>query len=651
MQTLPSLITERLIRLATVRVKRGKDDTRHSTMNFNLKFAPGDTSELEFRLVASVGGEPVTDVSVKVSQDNSYWLDSTIWTGISHGDRKGLKLLDDLYISGNLGKGDDFFVEVYAVTLGFGTPYANESWMGSMQALGIDYPLLNLAIPGTHDSGTYSIGKSSPVGDDKAGADYGIATVTNGSAMVLARAQGLSVAQQLLEGVRYLDLRVDGTTGSIAIVHAYVGEPIEAVMQDVREFLDAHPHELIILDFQKVVGLSEDQWNTLGTLASSFLDKPEGWRPIARISPGDAFSAANTLREFKDGGYSAIVLVTEKTKVTDGISGETDNYPAPDDFFTNYPCLTKRSEVITSPWPKTSDLAELKKFLDQELDEHRPAASTTDDGSSGDKENQGDCTDEGASGTSTLFVLQGIQTPGIHGYAGHTIENWAPGNGADEGLNVYARDTNPKLVDWMSTDWSDRTLNIVIADFVEKNAIPANVIARNFPAGALTSAGVTRSVVSGDDLSLTRDTSTSTAKELRLAQYVTVQSTEKWQLTSIYVSARQRAKVSVKSGAWTAVAATGEVSADGDAANLAPEGYPMPGAAIGALIARVGVELFAVGSGAIFAPAISAGMIELCINDDSTGLQDNTGSLEVHVVVALGATVEETDSSGDEVLA
>lgn len=84
----------------------------------------------------------------------------------------------------------------------------------------------DIVIPGSHDSAT----------DDM---------------VYLARTQMRSVKDQLLCGARYLDLRVGYKNGVLKVFHGPVyGGKYEPVLKQVKEYISAHPTELIIFDLQ-----------------------------------------------------------------------------------------------------------------------------------------------------------------------------------------------------------------------------------------------------------------------------------------------------------------------------------------------------------------------------------------------------------------
>lgn len=130
------------------------------------------------------------------------------------------------------------------------------------------------------------------------------------------------------------------------------------------------------------------------------------------------------------------------------------------------------------------------------------------------------------------------------------------------------------------------------------------------------------------------DVAAAMAKLYPVNTTVVVQSTQAWQSTGITVGA---VPVNIKyvGGQWTANPATGMVDSGGNDGLTAKPEYTMEGQNEGALIGRVGTNVFLVGLGAAV-PANLNGLLELCINDDLTrkygpGLTDNEGAVTVSI--------------------
>lgn len=112
-----------------------------------------------------------------------------------------------------------------------GADPALSDWMGRVDG---SAPLNRIAIPGAHDAGT-------------AGVFYAGETQT------------YTVGEQLASGARYFDIRVrKREDGSLHIYHDIInGGPFDEVMDEITDFITAHPTEVLLLDFQHFDGGSQ----------------------------------------------------------------------------------------------------------------------------------------------------------------------------------------------------------------------------------------------------------------------------------------------------------------------------------------------------------------------------------------------------------
>ncbi len=120
---------------------------------------------------------------------------------------------------------------------------------------------------------------------------------------------------------------------------------------------------------------------------------------------------------------------------------------------------------------------------------------------------------------------------------------------------------------------------------------------------------------------------------------VTVEANIAWQNTGINISADETGTISYLDGLWTANPNDNGGKLYNAAGNPtyinAKPGYTLPNVNEGALIGKVGSNVFLIGEKASI-PAGVSGVIELCINDDLTGeygagLTDNQGSITVTI--------------------
>src|SRR5579883_741332 len=135
-------------------------------------------------------------------------------------------------------------------------------WMEDLPGIA-DLPLTALPIPGTHDSGTYSLNASSP---------WSLAAKTDPSLQVLmslpsyltlpiglewSRAQRQTVAQQLLDGIRYVDLRLsDEPDGQIYLVHGLRGALATEALNDIALFASSFPKEIVLVEAHSFTNFS-----------------------------------------------------------------------------------------------------------------------------------------------------------------------------------------------------------------------------------------------------------------------------------------------------------------------------------------------------------------------------------------------------------
>lgn len=127
-----------------------------------------------------------------------------------------------------------------------------ENWMAQLPGAA-DQPLSKLAIPGTHDSGSYSISKSSAwaITGKK---DFGFLSSLPGwavkpTAAAWSRTQPRPLFWQLADGIRYVDLRLSHEPdGEIYIEHGLRGAKVDDVLDDIAKFAFTHPKEILLVE-------------------------------------------------------------------------------------------------------------------------------------------------------------------------------------------------------------------------------------------------------------------------------------------------------------------------------------------------------------------------------------------------------------------
>jgi hypothetical protein len=104
-------------------------------------------------------------------------------------------------------------------------------WMGNLVQSCPDVKLGEMVLPGTHDSGSYSIESFKLFS-------------------AVGRTQNVSVQEQLHRGARYLDIRVaGGAKDLVSIWHGCLqGAKLERILEDIQSFTADFPGEFLIVE-------------------------------------------------------------------------------------------------------------------------------------------------------------------------------------------------------------------------------------------------------------------------------------------------------------------------------------------------------------------------------------------------------------------
>jgi hypothetical protein len=143
-----------------------------------------------------------------------------------------------------------------------------------------DKPLCQIAIPGTHDSGTYDIPTPlvplqvplTPDAQSAVIAAYFTGLLAQLRIRSWAVSQTMSIRNQLDAGARYIDLRVAGkecrvpkvwTETTPALCHSMKSLEVSQAIEQIRDFLTTNNREVVILDFQHFYEVSDTQHNDI----------------------------------------------------------------------------------------------------------------------------------------------------------------------------------------------------------------------------------------------------------------------------------------------------------------------------------------------------------------------------------------------------
>ncbi|XP_006135899.2 LOW QUALITY PROTEIN: PI-PLC X domain-containing protein 1 [Pelodiscus sinensis] len=145
--------------------------------------------------------------------------------------------------------------------------YENGHWMSQLPETLWDVPLYNLSLPGSHDTMTYCLDKSSDICVNESKLlqmlDKCMPFIVHPIIMKWSKTQVLNVLEQLDAGIRYLDFRIAHKTNdsseNLYFVHmVYTTAVVEDVLLEIFKWLQAHPQEVVILACRNFVGLTRE---------------------------------------------------------------------------------------------------------------------------------------------------------------------------------------------------------------------------------------------------------------------------------------------------------------------------------------------------------------------------------------------------------
>lgn len=313
---------------------------------------------------------------------------------------------------------------------------SSADWMGELAPHVSSLKLHELIIPGTHDSGTSTLDPDQGIQPDHflSGPYHLLIGCLSRSRKIIlewAQTQTMSISEQLHAGIRYFDFRLayHPENYTLNICHGYYGAPINTILNDINDFLEKHPAEIVLLDFQKLHNLRDsDKQRFLNLL----------FRRLGTKMAPATMGVDITLQDLQIQGHQVIVFQNARDAI------------CTDDRMQK---LWIREKYLNSPWINSACTKKLKQGL-------KSAAS-----------NHLTCHFE------KFFVLQGVLTPKIS-----TVTLGFFGRHRLRSLADLADTSTHRILEWMELDQFEHQ-NIFIVDHCHKIDFMSAVIQLNLAKG------------------------------------------------------------------------------------------------------------------------------------------------------------------------
>lgn len=138
------------------------------------------------------------------------------------------------------------------------------NWMSQIADKITNKSLNQIYLPGTHDTGTYTINSSKSFSPDADSTIVNFGNIVKPTVSKWSKTQFDDIYTQLTNGIRYLDFRICENNQNISLCHALHGESLENSIQQIKLFLQnsANSKELILIDlnhwYPQAYGSEED---------------------------------------------------------------------------------------------------------------------------------------------------------------------------------------------------------------------------------------------------------------------------------------------------------------------------------------------------------------------------------------------------------
>jgi|GEM_PF-6577978 len=255
------------------------------------------------------------------------------------------------------------------------------AWMGQNNDTIGDIPLNLLAIPGSHDSGTYTINILSKLTPDNPTSLLSHFAPNVGTAW--SRSQGLDFLGQLNAGIRYFDIRALylHQENTYITCHGFEGAGISDLFNDINTFYaqgEAYQKEIILLDmnhiFTDIDGIkwgSVDCWmpggpNSQFTDFCNWINNNIGHQLLPPSLNGASLNDIYNSQEYKNGGriilfFDDALSVKDNSFYWPNEDNNVDNYWLAVDKIDKVEDIPRPTPppAICSIWPNVTTLNDL----------------------------------------------------------------------------------------------------------------------------------------------------------------------------------------------------------------------------------------------------------------------------------------------------
>lgn len=296
--------------------------------------------------------------------------------------------------------------------------------------------LMDLTLPGTHNSGSYDLTTDINLNDP----EYEV--VKEGTASLpadlvaqwscqYALTQSLSLSEQLQAGVRYLDLRLDydAATQKFRGNHMLFGLDAADLLSQVATFANDHPKEIIFLEIGPV-------YAQLTTEISEELQRLLTNTFAGKLVPTSTDVGTVTLGQLQNDGANLFVIVNNKE-----IVGDSN-------------LLWQEGSIVNRTYIETGDVDTMSAYNTDRLNDFHARNSTEAD---------------------ELYKLQWILTPDARYIQQNPLEG---------SLYLLAQEANSKLGDFYRSAAQKQLGNVFSVDYVETSPLMKMLGLEQYSGGA-----------------------------------------------------------------------------------------------------------------------------------------------------------------------